>query len=85
MVKELEVLSDGAILTILSDSRRIAPHGMSEGGDGQIGSNSLERDGVKVELPSKFTLPVRNGDVVGIFTPSGGGWGSEKKLDNSDH
>jgi N-methylhydantoinase B len=72
--KELVVLADGAVLTILSDGRRIPPKGQLGGDEGRVGLNLLERNGEEHPLPSKLTLPLTFGDVVHIETPSGGGW-----------
>jgi N-methylhydantoinase B len=74
-VKEIEVLSENAVLTVLSDTRRLSPPGASSGKEGQVGRNVLIRGGEELELPSKFTLPLKSGDILRIITPSGGGWG----------
>ncbi|MCK5252618.1 MAG: hydantoinase B/oxoprolinase family protein, partial [Thermoplasmata archaeon] len=75
VLKELIVLDDGAVLTILSDGRRIPPKGQLGGDEGRVGLNLLERKGKEHPLPSKFTIPLKYGDIVHIETPSGGGWG----------
>ena len=75
-IKEIEVMVDGAILTVLSDSRSHPPRGVTGGEDGGIGLNTLLRDDVEHPLPSKCTLRLERGDVVRVETPSGGGWGT---------
>jgi len=75
VLKELVVLADDAVLTILSDGRRIPPKGQLGGDDGRVGLNLLKRNGREHPMPSKLTIPLTYGDVVHIETPSGGGWG----------
>ncbi len=74
-VKEIEVLADGAVLTILSDGRSVRPRGEAGGDDGGTGGNTLTRDGDAHPLPSKLTLALLRGDRIRVETPSGGGWG----------
>jgi N-methylhydantoinase B len=74
IVRELEVLVDGAVLTLLTDRRSSGPRGVGDGAAGSVGRNTLLREGSEVDLPSKCTLELRRGDVVRIETPGGGGW-----------
>jgi N-methylhydantoinase B len=83
--KELVVLAEGAVLTILSDGRRFPPKGQLGGDEGSVGLNVLERNGKKHQLPSKFTFPLIYGDVVHIVTPSGGGWGTVEQQSYSNN
>jgi N-methylhydantoinase B len=73
-IKELEILTEATIGTVLSDSRLHTPKGVSGGRDGQVGSNTLVREETEYVLPSKFTIQLWRGDVLRISTPSGGGW-----------
>jgi len=73
--KELLVLADGAMVTLLTDSRTCSPRGMGAGEDGSVGINILVRGGQEVSLPSKLTLPLERDDVLVIKTPGGAGWG----------
>jgi len=73
--KDIVVLAEGAVLTILSDGRRLGPKGQRGGDEGRVGLNMLERRGEVHPLPCKLTVPLTPGDVVHIETPSGGGWG----------
>ena len=75
-VKEIEILSEEVVMTILSDHRRFPPRGLAGGGDGRVGENILSRDGAEIPLPGKCTLPLRKGDILRVATPSGGGWGA---------
>jgi N-methylhydantoinase B len=71
VLRELRVLED-CRLSILSERRTRRPRGAAGGDDGASGRNSLNgRD-----LPAKVTVDVYAGDVIGIETPGGGGYGS---------
>jgi N-methylhydantoinase B len=71
VTRELRVLED-CRLSILSERRTRRPRGAAGGGDGVSGRNSLNGR----ELPAKVTIDVHAGDVIGIETPGGGGYGS---------
>jgi N-methylhydantoinase B len=71
VVRELRVLED-CRLSILSERRTRQPRGAAGGDDGTSGRNSLNGR----ELPAKVTVDVHAGDLIGIETPGGGGYGS---------
>ncbi len=58
-------------VSLLTDARRHAPSGARGGADGAVGVNSL--DGTP--LPAKVSRDLRAGQVIGVITPGGGGWG----------
>ncbi|ATE63022.1 hydantoinase B/oxoprolinase family protein [Rhizorhabdus dicambivorans] len=61
---------------IVSSRRRIAPPGLSGGGDGATGINRIERADGRVEaLPGTASADLEAGDVFVIETPGGGGYG----------
>ncbi len=61
---------------ILSSHRRVAPHGLAGGEPGAVGRNWIERtDGMREELGGTATAAMNVGDVFGIETPGGGGYG----------
>jgi 5-oxoprolinase (ATP-hydrolysing) len=61
---------------ILANRRRVAPRGLSGGGDAQAGRNWVERhDGTVEMLPATASLDVHPGDRFVIETPGGGGFG----------
>lgn len=61
---------------ILSNHRRIAPFGLSDGGDGAVGANRIERADGRIEpLGSVASAEMAPGDVFVIETPGGGGYG----------
>jgi N-methylhydantoinase B/oxoprolinase/acetone carboxylase alpha subunit len=74
IVREIEFLA-AAEVTILSDRRRRGPYGLSGGGAGKPGRNQLQHAGKTVTIPSKTHFDVREGDLLRIETPGGGGWG----------
>jgi N-methylhydantoinase B len=74
--RDIEVVCDGATLSLQTDRRLHAPWGLSGGEPGEPGRNTLIRDGAATSLPDKCTLDVRKGDVVSVETPGGGGWGA---------
>ena len=54
---------------------RHGPAGPRGRGAGRTGANPLTRRGHERVLPGKITLPGQHGDLLGIETPGGGGWG----------
>ena len=71
IVRSIRVL-EPASLSLLTDRRRHRPQGAAGGGAARVGRNLLGAD----ELRPKTTRELAPGDVVTIFTPGGGGWGS---------
>ena len=67
-----------AVVTVLSERRRLAPYGLKGGSPGKKGLNRIRRSGAGGWrlLPGKFTLEALPGDLLEIRTPGGGGWGS---------
>jgi N-methylhydantoinase B len=75
ITRSLEMLAD-CRFTILSERRKHAPYGLSGGGSGKKGVNTLQlAQGQNKRLRGKDTLTLAPGDVVVIETPGGGGWG----------
>lgn len=61
---------------VLSGHRRIPPYGLAGGGNGQIGSNSVEHpDGSVTELAGTDQIELKAGDIFVIETPGGGAYG----------
>jgi N-methylhydantoinase B len=61
--------------TITSERRRFPPYGLQEGSAGQMGQNTLLREGEAIQLPGKIEVSLSAGDTIRIATPGGGGWG----------
>ena len=77
LVREIEVLSQHATLTLQTERRRHAPWGLNGGHDGAVGRNVRRHaDGTEEDLAAKGTWRLEQGDRVRIETPGGGGWGS---------
>lgn len=74
VIKEIEVLAE-ATLSLLTERRSHAPWGLLGGEDGRRGRNRLRRDGRWRKLPSKVSMSLQAGDVLGLETPGGGGYG----------
>jgi N-methylhydantoinase B len=73
----LEVLTDDAVASLLTERRDHAPWGAAGGGDGGKGRNALVRAGGEEEaLPAKTTVRLRRGDRLVVETPGGGGYGA---------
>jgi N-methylhydantoinase B len=70
VVRELRVLED-CRLSVLAERRRHAPKGASGGGDGARGRTLVNGE----EQPPKVTAALREGDLVRVETPGGGGRG----------
>ena len=74
-MREIGFLCPAAV-TILSERRRTAPYGLNGGEAGARGRNVLIRDGQEQNLPGKVQFQAREGDVLSMRTPGGGGWGA---------
>jgi N-methylhydantoinase B len=73
LIREIEFLCPAAV-TILSERRRTAPYGLNGGDAGARGRNVLISDGKEQDLPGKVQFRARQGDVLSMRTPGGGGW-----------
>lgn len=62
-------------VTLLGQHRRYAPYGLAGGGDGLCGRHTLLSNGTSDALPGICSLKVKEGDVLTIETPGGGGFG----------
>ena len=71
IVRSIEVLEEGASLSLLTDRRHHGPRGTKGGGSGAVGENLLNDEG----LPAKTSRELEGGDVVTVKTPGGGGYG----------
>jgi N-methylhydantoinase B len=79
LVREVEVLTDVAWLSVLSDRNIIPPAGVNGGLSGAPNRFRVYRDGAEIEasaFPGKIAnFPLRRGDVVTMESAGGGGWG----------
>ena len=72
VVRALRLLTDAEV-TILSERRSRGPYGLQGGASGEPGRNVLISEGVECPLASKVSISTREGDVIRIETPGGGG------------
>jgi N-methylhydantoinase B len=79
--RQWEVLTDEVVMTIRADRAKTAPWGLAGGGDGAMSRNSLLRDGVLTEKPSKAKLGLRHGDIFTHQQAGGGGYGDPLNRD----
>jgi N-methylhydantoinase B len=67
-------------VSLISERRRLPPYGLAGGSPGQLGANYIVRNNEEVQLPGKGTFELKQGDVLSIRTPGGGGFGSSGEL-----
>ena len=66
--------------SILASHRRVPPFGLAGGGDGECGSQWVERTDGRIDpLEGCDETQMAAGDVFVIQTPSGGGFGAPEK------
>ena len=64
-------------MTLLSERRARGPYGLQGGEQGKSGRNVLISDGEEHPLAGKVSISIREGDVIRIETPGGGGYGKK--------
>ncbi len=75
LVRDVEILCDGAVFSRYGDRQRHPVKGAHGGGEGKSGYFELTRDGKTQRLRSKGVDDLKKGDLVRIVTPGGGGYG----------
>ncbi|WP_419758079.1 hydantoinase B/oxoprolinase family protein [Acidisoma sp.] len=60
---------------IVSSRRREGPFGLAGGGSGAVGEQWIERDGAIIRMEGRDRRDLLAGDVLGVATPGGGGYG----------
>jgi N-methylhydantoinase B len=76
MHREFDILGSYTRLTVSSDRQRVHPWGIFGGGEAAGSADIVvSLDGSRVELPSKVTTFLQQGDRLRTVTPGGGGWG----------
>ena len=78
--RQLRFLGKEATLQLRSDRRRHRPYGLAGGGPGAPSDNFLD-DGGWGNLPTKFTMPLKNGQAFRHTTAGGGGYGNPLERD----
>jgi N-methylhydantoinase B len=77
--RDIRLLGDAKV-SLISERRRLQPYGLAGGNPGQPGENALIRNDGEVRLPGKGTFELKEGDILSIRTPGGGGFGSGDEL-----
>jgi len=78
------LLAPSAILSVISERFKIAPWGLSGGGDGTTGEALIiKASGEEVRLRSKQTSRIEKGDTFIIRTAGGGGYGNPMQRNSS--
>ncbi len=78
--RDMRILCD-ATGTLMTDRRTQPPYGLAGGEPGKVGKNFLIRDGKRRALAGKVQLELKEGDVLSVQTPGGGGWGRTMKYE----
>jgi 5-oxoprolinase (ATP-hydrolysing) len=75
VIRELEILAPLTV-SFLTERRLDGPRGLHGGSNGSRGSQTrIMPDGSQITLPSAITFMAREGEILRIKTPGGGGWG----------
>jgi N-methylhydantoinase B len=84
--RDLQVIGEGteAQVTLISDRRRRRPYGLAGGEGGQPGENWIIQEGGKKPIPGKGSIYLKNGDILSIRTPGGGGFGEPGEAQPGD-
>ena len=75
VTREIELLSP-AIVSVITERRKLPPWGSAGGKPGRVGLNTGTIAGKKKRLPNKGSIELNAGDLIRIDTPGGGGWGT---------
>ena len=75
VIRALKLLTDAEV-TILSERRTQGPYGLQGGEPGHPGYNALVSGGEEHPLAGKVSVSAREGDIIRIETPGGGGFSS---------
>ena len=78
LTRDIELLADAEV-NLLTERRTRGPSGKAGGADGAPGENRVIGQEGERRLPGKVTVRVQAGDVLGIRSPGGGGWGSPQE------
>lgn len=84
VVRALE-FTGAVTVSLLTERRMFHPWGLNGGKAGKKGRNEIvHRDGTVEDVGGKKSVPMNQGDIVRIFTPGGGGFGSPEERGNGD-
>ncbi|RPI86531.1 MAG: hydantoinase B/oxoprolinase family protein [Chloroflexi bacterium] len=75
--RDIQLLADAQV-TLVTERRSIPPYGLDGGESGHCGENFLIRSGHEERLPGKGLFYMKEGDILSIRTPGGGGFGKPR-------
>src|SRR5216117_3490228 len=73
--RDYEMLEEEAVLQVRSDRHDFRPYGLYGGSPGQPSQNVMNPGTENRQLPGKFTMIMKRGDVFRHDQPGPGGWG----------
>ena len=79
--KDIEIVNSGATLSMLGDRHVHRPYGLFGGESGKLAETVLNPDGRAVNLGSKETRDLKQGDVVSWRLSGAGGYGDPAERD----
>jgi N-methylhydantoinase B len=79
--RDYRFLEEEAVLQVRADRKTHRPFGLYGGSPGQPSENYLNPDGENRELPGKFTMTIKQGDVFRHVLAGAGGWGDPLERD----
>lgn len=77
--RDIKLLADAQV-SLISERRHIPPYGLAGGQPGLRGENVLIKGNEEYQLPGKGTFDLKDGDILSIRTPGGGGYGDVEPL-----
>ena len=79
--KDVRLLADEAMLTLLGDRHKFAPYGVFGGGSATVGQSIVYSDNEEKVLGSKEVTMLKRDDVVSLRTSGAGGYGPPSERD----
>jgi N-methylhydantoinase B len=79
--RDYRFLEDEAVLQVRADRRDHRPFGLYGGSPGGPSENYLNPQAENRELPGKFTMTIRRGDIFRHVLAGAGGWGDPLERD----
>src|SRR5262249_26092083 len=81
--RDYRLLEEEAVLQVRADRHDFRPYGLFGGRPGRPSRNVLNPDRENRELPGKFTMTMKRGDVLASESAGPGGWGDPLERDPS--
>ena len=79
--KDMRLLADEAVLTLLGDRHKVQPYGVFGGGPAALGRSVVFSGNAEVDLGSKEVAVLKRDDVVSLRTSGAGGYGPPAERD----